>query len=63
MLHGLPPMALPLLNLDHGSNKIFSRETPASAQINVFKSSDGKRELDFEVNGLKEQKQVSSRTT
>ncbi|MGL4473139.1 MAG: chitinase N-terminal domain-containing protein [Shewanella sp.] len=54
---------LPLLNLDHGSNKIFSLEIPASAQINAIKFFDGERELDFEVNGLKEQKQASSRTS
>lgn len=53
---------LPLLKLDHGDNKIFSLEIPASAQINAIKFFDGEQELEFEVQGLKEQKQATGRT-
>ncbi|MGL5335510.1 MAG: hypothetical protein ACRC9R_05125, partial [Enterovibrio sp.] len=53
---------LPLIKLDHEHNKIFSLEIPASAQINAIKFFDGEQELAFEVKGLKEQKQASSRT-
>ncbi|MGL5047796.1 MAG: hypothetical protein ACRC6S_09670 [Shewanella sp.] len=52
---------LPLIKLDHGDQKRFSMEIPASAHINALKFFDGEQELTLEINGLHAQQQLTTR--
>ncbi|MGL4712394.1 MAG: zinc-dependent metalloprotease family protein, partial [Shewanella sp.] len=52
---------LPLMKLDHGDQKRFSMEIPASAHINALKFFDGEQELTLEINGLHAQQQLTTR--